>query len=231
LRELPSRELRSAATCSATRSSSIEARAACIAALDSAFSVDPTIKEIIYSDNGERKYDDTSDEGDKDKDGDDNGDEVSGGDDEDADKGREVDKDENYVAKDDDNDNFYKSSLFDDDGDNSVDDAKYWVPSARGASAGRKPKSGCPDKPNTDGMSEQEAEEALGKWEKDWKKGQDRDKKKSAREEVDNTITHTGVMSDLLRTMTEVKASPLKVGDTFLAKDRLILRIAEEANL
>jgi hypothetical protein len=31
--------------------------------------------------------------------------------------------------------------------------------------------------------------------------------------------------------MTEVKATPLKVGDTFLTKDRLILRIVEEGNL
>ena len=31
--------------------------------------------------------------------------------------------------------------------------------------------------------------------------------------------------------MTEVKASPLKVGDTFPTKDRLLLRIVEEANL
>jgi hypothetical protein len=31
--------------------------------------------------------------------------------------------------------------------------------------------------------------------------------------------------------MTEIKASPLKVGDTFPTKDRLLLRIVEEANL
>jgi hypothetical protein len=31
--------------------------------------------------------------------------------------------------------------------------------------------------------------------------------------------------------MTEVKASPLKVGDTFSKKDRMLLRIVEEANL
>ncbi len=105
------------------------------------------------------------------------------------------------------------------------------VPLARGAGAGRKPKIGCPDKPNTYGMSEQEAEEGLSKWEKDWKKAQDRDRRKSAREEVDDTITYTGVLSDLLRTMMEVKASPLKVDDTFPTKDRLLLRIVEEANL
>jgi predicted transcriptional regulator len=31
--------------------------------------------------------------------------------------------------------------------------------------------------------------------------------------------------------MTEVKESPLKVGDTFPTKERLLLRIVEEANL
>ncbi len=60
------------------------------------------------------------------------------------------------------------------------------------------PKSGRLDKPNTDGMSEQEAEEARGKLEKDWKKAQARYRRKSACEEVDNTITYTGVSSDLL---------------------------------
>jgi hypothetical protein len=81
--------------------------------------------------------------------------------------------------------------LFDNDDDNSIDDRKYRVPSARGSGAGCKPKSGCPDKPNTVGMSEQEAEEVLSKWEKDWKKAQDRDRRKSAHEEVDNTIAYT----------------------------------------
>jgi hypothetical protein len=110
----------------AAQSSSIEARAARVAALGTAFFVDPSINEIIYSgDNGEGKYDDTSDDGGKDKDREDNGDEVSGGDDEEADNGRDVDKDEDYVSKDnnDDDDDIYKSSLFDDDKNNSIDDA------------------------------------------------------------------------------------------------------------
>jgi hypothetical protein len=103
LRELPSRELRLA-----TQSSKIEARAARNAALDNAFSIDPTIKEIIYSgDDEDRKYDDTSNDGNKDKDREDNKDEE-GGNDEDKDKDREDDKDEDDDAKDndDDNDNF-----------------------------------------------------------------------------------------------------------------------------
>ncbi len=84
LRELPSRELRSA-----TRSNSIEARAVCNAALDNAFSIDPTIEGIIYSDdNQEEKYDENSDDGNKDKDREDNGDEE-GSNDEDKDKDME----------------------------------------------------------------------------------------------------------------------------------------------
>jgi hypothetical protein len=220
LRELPSRELRSA-----THSSSIEARAACSAALDNSFSIDPTIEDIIYSDDDqEEKYDENSNIGNKDKDREDNRDEE-GGDDEDKDNDREDGEDEDNDAKDNDDDNFeyYKSLLFDDNYDDSIGNAKYCVPSAKGAGADRKPKIGCSDKPNTYGMS---------KWEKDWKKERDKDRRKSAREkEIDNTITYTGVLSDLLRTMTEVKASPLKVGDTFPTKDRLVSRIVEEANL
>jgi hypothetical protein len=58
-----------------------------------------------------------------------------------------------------------------------------------------------------------------------------RDRRKSAREEVDDSIAYTGVLSDLLGIMMEGKASPLKVGDTFSTKDRLLLRIVEETNL
>jgi hypothetical protein len=126
-----------------------------IAALDSAFTVDPTIKEILHSDDGEWKFDDTCDEGNKDKDREDDRNYAIG-----SDEGSDVDKDEGYVAaegihnNEDEDDDFYKSSLFDDDDDDSIDDAKYRVPLARGAGAGRKPKSGRPDKPNTDGMCE-----------------------------------------------------------------------------
>jgi hypothetical protein len=232
LRELPSRESCSAATRSAAQSSRIEARAAHVAALDSAFTVDPTVEEIIYSDVGEEKYDDTSNEGNIDKDREDDGNDAIG-----SNEGSEVDKDEDYVVaedigtNEDDDDDFYKSSLFDNNDNDSINDTKYRVPSVRGAGAGCKPKSGRPDKPNTDGMSEKEKEEALGKWEKVWKRERDRDRRKSAREEVDNTITYTGVASELLQTMTEVKATPLKVGDTFPTKESMILRIVEEANL
>ncbi len=222
LREPPSRELRPA-TCS----SSIEDRAARNAALGNAFSIDPTIKEIIYSDDDqEEKYDDNSNDGNKDKDREEDGD-KEGGNDEDKDKDREDDKDEDNDTKDndDDNDKFYKSLLFDNDDDDSIGNAKYCVPLVKGAGAGRKPKIGRPDKPNTDGMSEQEAEEVLSKWEKGWKKERDKDRRKSVRkEEVDDTITYTGVLSDLLRTMTEVKASPLKVGDTFPTKGQTDFR-------
>jgi hypothetical protein len=126
LQEPPSRESCSATTQSAPAPSRrIEARAARIAALDSAFTVDPTIEAILHSDNGEWKFDDTRDEGNKDKDREDDGNYGIGGD-----EGSDVDEDEDYVAAEgiyddeDEDDNFYKSSLFDDNDDNSIDDAK-----------------------------------------------------------------------------------------------------------
>ncbi len=139
LREPSSRELQSA-TCS----SSIETGTARNAALDNAFSIDPTIKGIIYSyDDQEDKYDENRDDGNKDKDREDGGDEE-GGNNEDKDKDREDDKDEDDDAKDndDDNDQFYKSLLFDDDDDDSIGNVKYCIPSAKGAGAGHKPRIG-----------------------------------------------------------------------------------------
>ncbi len=65
----------------------------CVAALDSAFTEDPTVEEMIYSDNGEGKCDDTSDEDDIDKDREDNGNDAIG-----SNEGSEVDEDEDYVA-------------------------------------------------------------------------------------------------------------------------------------
>jgi hypothetical protein len=44
-------------------------------------------------------------------------------------------------------------------------------------------------------------------------------------------VEHSGVLTDLLRMMTEVQASPLLVGHTFPDKELLLLRMAEEANL
>ncbi len=200
MQEPPSRESCSATTQSApAQSRRIEARAAHVAALDSAFTVDPTIKEILHSDDREWKFDDTSNEGNKDKDREDDGNYLIGGN-----EGSDVDEDEDYVAaegiypNEDEDDDFYKSSLFDDNNDDSIDNAKYRVPLVRGAGAGRKPKSGCPDKPNADGMSEKEKEEVLGKWEKDWKRARDRDRKRSACDDADDTITYTGVASELI---------------------------------
>jgi hypothetical protein len=94
LQEPPSRESCSATTQSApARSRHIEARAARVAALDSAFTIDPNIKEILHSNDGEWKFDDTSNEGNKDKDREEDGNYVTGGN-----EGSDVDKDEDYVA-------------------------------------------------------------------------------------------------------------------------------------
>ena len=44
-------------------------------------------------------------------------------------------------------------------------------------------------------------------------------------------VEHSGVLTDVLRMMTEVQASPLLVGHTFPDKELLLLRIGEEANI
>ena len=79
-------------------------------------------------------------------------------------------------------------------------------------------------------MSEQEAMFALLQWQASWKSDGYRDRRKNA-EMTNITIDYTGVVSDIMRTMTEVRASWLQVGHTFPTKEILLLRIADEANL
>ena len=79
-------------------------------------------------------------------------------------------------------------------------------------------------------MFEQEASFALLQWQASWKSDRDRDRRKNA-EMTNVTIDYTGVVSDIMRTMTEVHASWLQVGHTFPTKEILLLRIAEEASL
>ena len=80
-------------------------------------------------------------------------------------------------------------------------------------------------------MSKKEAKDALRKWERRWKHEKDKERRKSSHETTtDKTFAYTGVVSDLLRPMSEVKTTPLKVGDNFSTKGILTLRIVEEAN-
>jgi hypothetical protein len=129
------------------------------------------------------------------------------------------------------NEDLYKSNLFDSDDNNvSLGLSQNRFSSARGVGSGRRPTAGRPDKPDMLGMSEQEALFALLQWQVSWKSDGDRDRRKNA-EMTDITINYTGVMSDIMRTMTEVRASWLQVGHTFPTKEILLLRIADEANL
>ena len=84
--------------------------------------------------------------------------------------GEEVDDaDESEDSGDDD----YRGDIYDDDYSDDGDDdllLQYRVPLARGKGAGRKPNAGRPPKPDTKGMSEEDAEAAVTEWEKKWKK-------------------------------------------------------------
>ena len=121
--------------------------------------------------------------------------------------------------------------MFNDDDEESIDKTAYCVTSIKGAGAGPKANPGCPEKSNTDGMSEKKAEDALHKWEKSWKHGKDNERRKSSHETTtDKTIAYSGVVLDLLQLLSEVKLTSLKVDDNFPTKDVLTLRIIEEAN-
>jgi hypothetical protein len=206
-----SRAARLAACNSIAAPGSIAARAAHNATLDNTFAINPTIDEIQYKDdvdaedkNGNNDADTTvQGNGDSEDDGDGCNDEDNAnykvnvdGNDKDE---HEEEGNENKSDDEDDDDEFYKSSLFNDDDDDSIDDAAYCVPSAKGAGTSCKANPGHPEKPNTDGMSQKEAEEALRKLQKSWKHETDKDRRKSAHgATTDETIIYTGVVSDLL---------------------------------
>jgi len=167
-----------------------------------AFVVDPNLKEIDYEDEDE------------------DSDEEEEYEDLDFEDARDFSQDED----------FYKSNSFSDEDDVSLGLSEYCVPSARGHGSGQRPEPGRPDKPNTAGMSEQEALFALLQWQAIWKSDKDRDRRRIA--QIPNlTIDFMGVVLDIMRIMTEVFASRLQVGHTLPTKDILLCRIAEEANL
>ena len=135
----------------------------------------------------------------------------------------------------------YRGDVYDDDfsdGEESL--GQYRVPSARGNGAGRKPKAGRPPKPDTTGMSEEDASAALTDWGKKWKRDNDTNRRTAAAaaalQEFDESLDlsghqFTGVCSRTLREMKDVELHPLRKGDTFPNKELVMLRIAEEANL
>ena len=75
------------------------------------------------------------------------------------------DEDVPFLHQDKDDPDWRNSEIFNDDEDDSEGDDYYRVPSARGGGAGRKSNPGRPPKPNTDGMSPEEAAAVIDKWE------------------------------------------------------------------
>jgi hypothetical protein len=145
---------------------------------------------------------------------------------------------------DDSGDEDYRGDIYEDeysDGEDSNDLLlQYRVPSARGKGAGRKPNAGRPPKPDTKGMSEEDAEAAVTEWEKKWKKINDANRRTAAAaaalQDFDESIdpsceVYSGVCTRTLREMRDVEINPLRKGHTFPNKEILMLRIAEEANL
>jgi hypothetical protein len=186
-------------------------------------------------DNDEEAENEEEGDGDNDQSGNENEDgneDDSEEEDEDDDEGQ----DEDY---DDINDEDYKGDLYDDDesDDDSLVGGKYRVPSARGKGAGRKPHPNRPPKPNTDGMTEAEAFNIIKSWESEWKRTKDKARRSAANVantgegSIGSSTTFTGVCDLTLRTMSEVEQYPLCIGHSFPTKDRVLLRIAEEANL
>ena len=136
----------------------------------------------------------------------------------------------------------YRGDIYDDEYSDGDDDLllQYRVPSACGKGAGRKPNAGRPPKPDTKGMSEEDAEAAVTEWEKKWKKVNDANRRTAAAaaalQDFDESIDQSGeVYSDIctrtLREMRDVEINPLRKDHTFPNKEILMLRIAEEANL
>ena len=190
---------------------SIVARAAHNATLDNAFAINTTIYEVQYEDDADTETKNGDDDADSKVEGNGNGeDDVDGGNDVDGANSKvnvdgidndeyEEEGNENNSDDEDDDDEFYKSSLFNDDNDDSIDHPAYRVPSAKGAGAGCKENPGCPERDPTLMVCWKGSRGSTGKWEKSWKHDKDKERRKSAHgTTTDETITYTGVVSDLL---------------------------------
>ena len=133
----------------------------------------------------------------------------------------------------------YDPGMFDSEEDELDDPTYYRDTSERGKGAvGRKLVTGGPVKPNTDGLSEVEAEKLIMKWRKDRKKYTDHlalmKRKVQSKEDVqayDTSDEFTGVLVEKIRLQTQVEETPMMVGHTYPTKEIVLLRIAEEANV
>ena len=133
----------------------------------------------------------------------------------------------------------YDPDMFNSEEDELEDPMYYRDTSERGKGAvGRKLVTGGPVKPNTDGLSEVEAEKLIMKWRKERKKYTDRlaliKRKGLSKADVqgyDTSDEFTGVLVEKLRLQTQVEDTPMMVGHTYPTKEIVLLRIAEEANV
>ncbi len=108
----------------------------------------------------------------------------------------------------------------------------------KGRGGGRKLSPWGPPPPDTDGLTEQEAEAALKQWQRDRKKYVNKIHwaKRKAKSSMGESLAkfkgdYNGVCMDLLRPMTEIALFPLMEGHTFPNKEILLMRIAEEASI
>jgi hypothetical protein len=129
---------------------------------------------------------------------------------------------------------FINSSLLEDE----EPPESYCVDWVKGKGASRKANKGRPPRPHTTLMTADEAEEAIRKWEKNWKRDRDKLRRKSHGGPttdrcsfVDGTTGYTGCISQKFRPMVEVADAPLLEGHTFPDKEIILMRIVEEANL
>jgi hypothetical protein len=147
-----------------------------------------------------------------------------------------------YGSADSDDAAFYKENeLFGDDNTNDLDEEELVVDNTlpkREGGGGRKLSPGGPLPPDTDGLTEQEAQAALEKWR--WDRKQYVDKIRRAKWRTESSMgeslgdferDYTGFCVDLLCPMTKVAQFPMMEGHSFPNKEILLMRIAKEVNI
>jgi hypothetical protein len=92
--------------------------------------------------------------------------------------------------------------------ENDEPSVSYRIDWVKGKGAGQNSIEGCPPKPDTTLMTEDEAKEAMIKWEKDWKRGRDKHWRMNRQgigvdgcSVVDGTIGYTGCTDDTFPTL------------------------------
>jgi hypothetical protein len=133
------------------------------------------------------------------------------------------------------NDDVYKDhELFQDDTaeDNAEEDMEYYCVNSTGR-WGRSLSSGGPPRPDTSGMSAAKAQEAIKVWRFLRKAHTDKTQREHRMlfgSDAVTKIEYSGVVDARLWLMSDVEVIPLFKGHTFLMKEILLIRNAEEAN-